>query len=290
MIVDRIYQHYERQREVEPPRFHLGASEIGIECERRLWLTYRWCVAESFSGQKLRLFDTGKREEFRLLDELKAIGVQVQFINDDPDLQHRVSAFGGHFGGSLDAIATHIDPWEPEKPYVLEFKTHGTTSFNKLKKEGVETSKHQHYVQMQIYMGLTGTPQAIYLAVHKDKDELYEEVVEFNQGVFDEHMEKAKRIITSPTPPSPPEKYVVPAPDAQLKPRFEKCMYPFPCPALSMCYEGAKPIRSCRSCVFAKPVKAGEWLCNKHGTTLDNQQQLTGCDDYTAITLEEHND
>jgi hypothetical protein len=285
MLANRIYKYYERQREVEPPRFHLGASEIGEECERRLWMVFRWCVKTEFEGRMLRLLDTGKREETRLLAELEAIGVRIQLVADNPDLQHKVSAFGGHFGGSMDAIATNIDPLDPEKPYILEFKTVNASGFTKLGNKGVKEANKRHYIQMQIYMGISGIHQALYLSVCKDNDKIYEEVVEFDHKVFDEHMEKAKRIVSSPTPPSPPANYTVPEPNATLKPRYKDCMYPFPCPALSMCYEGAKPIKNCRSCVFAKPVKAGEWLCNKHGTTLDKQRQLAACDEYTAIEI-----
>jgi len=235
-------------------------------------MSYRWFASEDFEGRKLRLFDTGKREEFRLLDELKAIGVQVKFISDDPDLQHRVSALSGHFGGSLDAIATHIDPMDPEKPYILEFKTHNTKSFNDLKKNGVVQAKWQHYVQMQIYMGLMEIPQAIYLAVCKDNDELYEEEVVFDEEVFSQLMQKARRLVKSPSAPD----------KLHNSPQFFKCKW---CPMLDVCHNGTKAAKSCRTCVHSAPHESGTWLCTKHGATLSNEQQLAACDEYTAIEL-----
>lgn len=277
MIVDRIYQHYERQREVEPPRFHLGASQLGADCERAVWMSYRWFDNEEFEGTKLRLFDTGKREEFRFLEELEAIGVELNFIDNNPELQHRISAYGGHFAGSLDAIATRVDPENPETPYVIEFKTHNTKSFNALKKEGVQQSKWQHYVQVQIYMGITSIHQALYLAVHKDTDELYEEIISFDKAVFEQMMQKARRLIHSQTAPF----------KINESPQYYKCKW---CPMSNVCHKGAAPKKSCRSCVYAKPHETGKWHCSKKDELLDNQQQLTGCDDYTAITLEEHND
>jgi hypothetical protein len=272
MIVDRIYQYYERQREVEPTRFHLGASQLGADCERSVWLGYRWFDRENIEGRILRLFDTGKREEFRLLDELAAIGVKVQLIADNPDLQHKVSAYGGHFGGSMDAIATHIDPENPETPYVLEFKTHNAKSFSELQKHGLDKAKWQHFVQMQIYMGLTGIHQGLYLGVCKDNDNIYEELVRFDTDVFTELMEKARRLLQAATPPV----------KLHNSPQFFKCKW---CPMLEVCHNGKKAAKSCRTCIHSAPHKSGQWHCSKRDILLDNQQQQAGCDEYTAIQL-----
>ena len=71
----KIYDWYERQK--EDHREHLGASLIGHHCDRYLWLTFRWSVSPQFEGRVLRLFGTGKREETRVYDELRAIGVDI---------------------------------------------------------------------------------------------------------------------------------------------------------------------------------------------------------------------
>jgi len=71
----KIYDWYESQK--EDHREHLGASLIGHHCDRYLWLTFRWSASPQFEGRVLRLFGTGKREETRVYDELRAIGVDI---------------------------------------------------------------------------------------------------------------------------------------------------------------------------------------------------------------------
>ena len=117
MLVDRIYKHYEERP--DKSRSHLGASEIGYECERRLWLSFRWAASESFDGRILRLFETGNLAEQRFIDNLQAIGITVKPLDAETGLQHQVSELSKHFGGSIDAIAYNIEEENPDKPYIL---------------------------------------------------------------------------------------------------------------------------------------------------------------------------
>ena len=48
-------------------REHLGASLIGKPCGRALWFDFRWVTPSRFSGRMLRLFETGQREEDRIV-------------------------------------------------------------------------------------------------------------------------------------------------------------------------------------------------------------------------------
>ena len=64
-------------------RDHLGASIIGKDCERALWYDFRWASRRVFSGRMLRLFDTGKREEDRLVRDLRRTGATV--LDADPE-------------------------------------------------------------------------------------------------------------------------------------------------------------------------------------------------------------
>ena len=69
-----IFKHYETSADRQG-RPHLGASEIGHECDRYLWLSFRWAKPADFDGRMLRLFDTGNHQEPRLIADLRAIGV-----------------------------------------------------------------------------------------------------------------------------------------------------------------------------------------------------------------------
>ena len=140
-------------------RDHLGASIIGKECERALWYDFRWVTRRAFSGRILRLFETGMREEDRLVRDLRRTGATV--LDSDPETgrQWQVTALGGHFGGSMDAVAIGLLE-APNTWHVVEFKTHNRKSFAVLAREGVLSAKPQHAAQMQVYMHLAGITRA----------------------------------------------------------------------------------------------------------------------------------
>ena len=112
-------------------RTHLGASLIGKECERALWYDFRWATKAKFPGRVLRLFETGNREEDRLVGNLRRTGATVLELDPETGRQFRVQAHGGHFGGSLDGVAINLLE-APKTWHVLEFKTHSNKSFNDL--------------------------------------------------------------------------------------------------------------------------------------------------------------
>ncbi len=171
-------------------RRHLGASLIGKECERALWYDFRWTTRARFAGRILRLFETGNREEERLVRNLRRTGATVMEVDPETGRQFRVEAHGGHFGGSLDGVAINLLE-APKTWHVIEFKTHSNKSFNDLAAKKVRASKPQHFAQMQIYMHLMSIARAMYLAVNKDTDDLYVERVEADQGFAANLIEKA---------------------------------------------------------------------------------------------------
>ena len=107
---------------------------------------------------------------------LRATGATVLEVDPETGRQWRVEAHGGHFGGSLDAVAIGLME-APKTWHVVEFKTHSAKSFRELVAKGVARAKPQHWAQMQIYMHLTGITRALYVAVCKDTDELHIERV-----------------------------------------------------------------------------------------------------------------
>ena len=96
-------------------REHLGASVIGRECDRALWYEFRWVTRAAQAGRMLRLFETGRLEEDRLIRNLRRIGVTVLDVDPETGRQWHVQAHGGHFGGSLDGVGLGI----PEAPQDL---------------------------------------------------------------------------------------------------------------------------------------------------------------------------
>jgi len=264
-IVAAIYAAYEKS---EAPRAHLGASRIGESCSRRLWLEWRWCGQEAFPGRVRRMFDTGKREESRLIADLRAIGCEVM-EGPTPDEQWRVSACDGHFGGSLDAAGRGF-PDAPKTWAVIEFKTHNEKSFRALEAKGVQQSKPVHYAQMTAYAGLTGMDRMVYVAVNKNTDEIYAERLHFDKDEFDRLMAKAQSIISAKEPPTRISD------DAT----FYLCRF---CPFHAQCHGEARPAVTCRSCAHSTPVAGGKWHCARFDAEIPEDAQRDGCADHRYI-------
>lgn len=261
-----IVRWYESKPQEHRP--HMGASLIGHECERYIWLTWRWVLKPEFKGRILRLFDTGKREEARLIEELRGIGATV-WDTDENGEQWRVSACKGHFGGSLDGVAQGV-PEAPKSTCVLEFKTHSDKSFMELVKKKVQGAKPQHYDQMQVYMGLMDIDRALYMGVNKNTDDVYCEWVHFDKDRFIALKLKAEYLIESPNPPG----------KLSEDPAYYICKM---CNMWKHCHGGLAAEANCRTCCHATPVENAAWQCQHHNTEIDLPLQRNGCSQHLMI-------
>jgi len=263
-----IYQKYE---EASDPggRAHLGASEIGQECSRALWYSFRWVGWKHFDGRMLRLFNTGHLAEPRLAADLRKLGIVVH-LEDENGQQFHISDFGGHFGGSLDGAALGI-PEAPKTWHLLEFKTHNQKSFKNLENNGVEIAKPEHFAQMQIYLHYTGLTRALYLAENKNTSELYDERIKADASIAIKLKIKAERIIFSPRPLA----------KISEDPTFYKCNW---CPLVNQChYKNEMPRMNCRTCLHSTPKPDGTWYCEHKNKTLTLEDQKAGCDQHLWI-------
>lgn len=252
-------------------RPHLGGSLIGHPCVRHLWYVFRWAKRPVFSGRMLRLFETGHREEARMIRDLGNSGIEVS-TGPAPGRQWSFTEnekTGGHFSLSLDG-AVHGVPEAPETWHVLECKTHNTKSFEKLQKEGVQKSKPVHYAQMQVGMLLSGMDRALYLSKNKDTDAYDVERIELDKEVAERLIQKAEAVIQSPTPWAPISK----------DPAWFACKF---CDHHPLCFEGLPMEKSCRSCAHAATADEGRWFCQKKGIVLSIDEQKAACDKWETI-------
>lgn len=261
----QIVRWYESKPQEHRP--HMGASLIGHQCERSIWLTWRWVMKPEFSGRILRLFNRGQREEAQFIEELRGIGATVWDTDPDTGDQVRVSACNGHFGGSLDGIAKGL-PEAPKATAVLEFKTHGSKSFADLVKNKVQASKPQHYAQMTVYMGLMDIDRALYMAVNKDTDDLYTEWVHFDREHFTVLVDRAERLIEMSEPPM----------KLSDDPAYYVCKM---CNFWKHCHGGQAAEANCRTCCYSSPIENGAWGCGlTNEAPIENQ---SGCDRHLMI-------
>lgn len=312
--VKRIYEAWEKKKEHDDQpwsdngwREHLGGSLIGRECSRQIWLSWRWALPVSFPGRILRLFDTGHREEPRLVADLRATGATVFDHNPVTGGQFRVSAHGGHLGGSLDSLLLGIVE-APKSWHVGEFKTCNEKTYKQLthddpSKAGVRNAKPEHFGQMQTYVGLWNEKvddirkrleggvelvgleelvclkigkikRMLYLARCKNDDRIYSERVHFDRAIFEELKSKARRILETDE-----------APDRISEdPSFWKCKW---CDFQAVCQPNAPsakiPSKNCRTCAFSSPVlegKGARWRCSRLDIPLSPESQFAACDDH----------
>lgn len=251
----------------EAHRPHLGASVIGHNCNRHVWLTFRWAKLPDFNWRIKRLFDTGKREEDRVFKELKAIGVELHTHDNGKQIECRDDS--GHFGGSVDAIGIGFKE-SPKTWAVLEIKTHNAKSFADLEKKGVEESKPRHYAQMQVYMSLMKLDRAYYFAVNKDNDEIYGEWVHFNKKAYDAIYQRAKTVIEAQQPPD----------RISQDPAYWECKT---CDFYNLCHQDKLAAVNCRTCVHATPQSEGKWHCEYHKMTITETKQNAACSSHMFI-------
>lgn len=269
-----------RSDEADGHRSHLGASVIGQKCLRAAAYGFRWVLdkkpvrgkknepAAKAESRMRRLWNRGHLEEGRFIALLLTAGIQV-YQQDEHGNQFRMAHFGGHFGGSGDGLLQGVPDLPAGVPCLAEFKTHSDKSFDELKQEGVRLSKPEHYVQMQQYMHGFGVLYTLYVAVNKNTEELYAEMVTYDRPVAESFMEAARKII-----------FERPLPDRirGASPGYFVCKYM--CDYQLVCFSTDKPARNCRTCRRWYPMPDGTHHCAKREVTLSKADQLAGCDHY----------
>lgn len=270
----------------ESHRSHLGASILGQECSRAIWYAFHWVTKGQHEGRMLRLFNRGHLEEARFISMLLMIGYTI-YQQDENGKQFRIHFGDGHGGGSGDGIAVGVLEVPPGNPALCEFKTHSEKSFielagplkdwrdyvsGKILKfpgKGVKEAKFEHYVQMNLYMHKMGIPFALYVAVNKNTDDIYAEIVTVDPLLAQMYIDKGEGIIKMRTPPE----------KMNPSPGFWKCRF---CDHRPVCHLNAAPDINCRTCRFSDPGPGGTWVCSNSACAgpIPKEVQLTACSHY----------
>lgn len=256
--IEAIYQHYKDKRKNEH-RPHLGGSQIGNECDRALWYQFRHAWSPNFDGRLLRLFETGDREEDRIVANLRAVGVTVWEKDPDTGKQVRFESCGGHFALSLDGVGEGFP--ESKKPHTLEFKTMNDKNFKALKNMGLEKSKPIYWAQCQVGMLLSGLDRCYFFAVNKNTDDMYGERIKLDKREAEALIDRAERIIFAQQPPS---RLTEEASDW-------RCKF---CPYWAVCHGCKIPEVNCRTCCHVTPEQDGTWTCARGKTPEPCEEHL----------------
>ena len=278
----------------EGHRSHLGASVLGKDCARAIWYSFRWAHKAKFEPRMMRLFNRGHLEEARFIALLLMIGCEV-WQQDANGKQFRISFAEGHGGGSGDGLVGKLPDLPIDTRAVCEFKTHGEKPFIELagkledwrahraKKgpftgQGVRVAKFEHFVQMQLYMRKMGYASALYLAVCKNTDDIYGEIVHLESDVADQFLNRGEKLIEMNEPPK----------RINESPGFYKCRF---CDKRPICHLSATPELNCRTCKFGSPGPNATWRCAQYNVDIPLKSdqpnaitQRSGCGGYVKNT------
>lgn len=247
--VDAIYAIYATKGAATERRPNtIAVSQAGTNCQRKLWLSFRWASKpQPKEGRIYRLFDTGSREEIRVIEDLREIGCVIT------GEQQRITP-APHVGGYIDGIIESGLPDAPKTQHLLEVKTHNVKSFAALQKHGVEKHKPEHWWQCQLGMHGTGTTRAAYVAVCKDDDSYYIERIEYNKEACEAMCIELTRLASCDDPPG----------RISDDPDYFECRF---CDQREVCHRPATELpnaqRNCRTCAhFTAEPHLGTFSCS----------------------------
>lgn len=263
--VKAIYAAYENDNE-HYDSLGISVGEIGTECDRALWYTFRWASKpEEIDGRKLSIFRTGDRWEEVMVSDLERIGVEVWGQQD------RIRLVAGHVRGKCDGKALGI-PEAPKTEHLCEFKSSNDKGFKEIHKRGCKVAKPLHYGQCQIGMHAFGLTRCLYMVTNKNDDSRYVERIEYDAEYCIRMLVRAERIINSSAPPS----------RLSEDPSFFGCMF---CKHHDVCHSGAWPRVTCRSCLHTTPEMSGDahWSCSRWAKPLSVDEQKASCPSHLYI-------
>ncbi|PDT76951.1 oxidoreductase [Sinorhizobium sp. BJ1] len=255
LVQQRLEENNDQWESVGVP-----AGDIGIECDRQIWLAFRRAsVPEFIDWRKRRIFERGEIEEERLLDLLRLAGCEVWGQQD------RVRAAGGHLRGKIDGRVLGLLE-APNTEHVVECKSAKEEYFKPVKKHGVKIGMPKHYATFQFYMYGLGLNRVYYMMSCKNTEDLHFERVHYDAEFAMRQVARIERIINMPEPPS------------RLCTKRDDFRGKF-CRQAEVCWGEVMPRSHCRSCIHATPLMDGNagWDCSRWSKPLSLAEQDAGC-------------
>lgn len=194
-LIDTGMQVRDQQQE---RRRYLGASRLGVSCERQLQFEYAQAPVDpgrEFSGRILRIFERGHRIEDAMVGWLRTAGFVLKTEGKDGQ-QFGFSVADGKLQGHCDGVFVG-GPDGFAYPCLWENKCVGQKAFRELHKSGLAVAKpvyHAQVVVYQTYFGLHDNP-AIFTAVNADSMEIYTELVPFDAALAQRMSDRAVKVI-----------------------------------------------------------------------------------------------
>lgn len=190
----------QRARASQTPRNYLGASRLGVNCERALQYEFAQAPVDSgreTDGRILRIFERGHVMEDCMAAWLRSAGFDLRTCKADGE-QFGFCAVKGRLRGHIDGVIVG-GPDGFRYPALWECKCLGGKAWRDLEKNRLAISKpiyHAQVVLYQAYLQLHEHP-AIFTALNADTMEIYTEFVPFDAALAQRMSDRAVKIITA---------------------------------------------------------------------------------------------
>jgi hypothetical protein len=297
-------------------RNHLGASELGEECWRKLWYGFRWVKKEQFDGRMLRLFNVGHSAEPRFISYLRGIGFEVKefaqelwyssSLNDYKILEWDADKSGGT--GSYDPTTEpyHLEEAKKRGLVLKQFRISGAWghyggSLDGMCKAPARYELWEDIVILDEYK-TNGTGAAFDKVakegVAKAKPRHFAQMSQYG---YKNGLRFGLYMIENKNDSSITVKIVEldwnlgaqmekkaediifskePPPRISENPAMQCCKW---CHQKGICFDGETPEKNCRSCRNASPVENAEWFCSAHNSNIPADFVKVGCDQWLPI-------
>ena len=194
----------QQARAGQTKRLYLGASRLGVACERALQFEYAQAPVDhgrDFQGRILRIFERGHLSEASMVTWLRGAGFDLRTHKALPDgsfEQYGFSVAEGRLQGHIDGVFV-AGPEGFVYPALWETKNLNAKSWRDLQKNGLAISKPVYAAQVAVYQAYLDLHEhpAIFTAVNADTMEIYAELIPFDAALAQRMSDRAVRVITA---------------------------------------------------------------------------------------------
>lgn len=264
----------ERANKKAENRTYLGASSIGHECTRYLWLSFRKAFLNHIDAASEKRFADGHYSEDVVARRMIESGIELQTVDPDTGRQFAISDCGGWFRGHKDGI---IENWAHDvdvngEDYIWEHKcSEKSSKALKLCEQDEHTALKKwneiYYDQAQTYMHHSGIHKhltTISPPGSRDKGEVVIETL-YDKKEYERIKQKAESIITSDRMPQG-----VCYNETDYRTRF--------CSAANVCFGNYVHRPTCNNCAYVTFHTDGDRkaTCGKFNNQFQSPEQMMG--------------
>lgn len=183
-------------KNTEKARPYLGASIVGINCERAVQYHLLMAMGDNIAkkgipGRTMRIFDRGFTYEEKAIRWLKMAGFQFD------GHQQGIEDFDGIFKGHCDGVLSDGPDVGIQYPCLWECKCLQDKGWKAIEKDGLQKYSSSYWAQVHLYLAYLDLESCLYTVVNANTMELQHFVVERDYNVARQYRDRVERIINA---------------------------------------------------------------------------------------------